>query len=184
MKSIALRSATAVAAALISTSAILSATTVTYKFTADPDTGNTAFNGSTITLTDASATSADSIALASTTPELIAWKMKGDLGYTLVSGDGSFVSDNSISSFNATTWTGSFQIQDSGKVVEFNGTNNIGGGTVLFPGSLNDQFVDPAGVWTPLSAVPDSGGTVQLLGVALGGLTVCRRWSRLPFKRN
>lgn len=183
MKSIALRSAIAVAAALISTSAILSATTVTYKFTADRDTGNTAFDGSTITLTDTPATSANSIAVVSTGPELIAWFMKGDLG-TLVSGDGSFVYNNSISSFNATTWTGSFAIRDSGELVEFDGTNNIGGGTVLFPGSLNDQFVDPAGVWTPVSAVPDSGGTLQLLGVALGGLTVCRRWSRLPFKRN
>jgi VPDSG-CTERM motif len=183
MKSIALRAASAVAMALLSTTAIVSATTETFVFTADPDTGITAFNGSTITLTDTPETSADSTTSPSTI-ELIAWKMNGDLGYTLVSGDGSFVSDNEISSFDATTWTGSFQIRDSGEIVEFNGTNNIGEGTLFFPGTLNDQYVDPAGVWTPLGAVPDSGSTVQLLGVVLGGLTVCRRWARLPSKRS
>ena len=62
----------------------------------------------------------------------------------------------------------------------FEGQNNlfgpgVGGGT----GNLFDGFGDPAGNWTPVSA-PDSGSTLGLLAVALGGIVGVRWLVRRP----
>jgi hypothetical protein len=58
----------------------------------------------------------------------------------------------------------------------FEGDNNV-----ITPGAghLFDGFGDPTGQWTPVSA-PDSGSTVGLLAVALGGVVGMRWLVRRP----
>jgi hypothetical protein len=143
--------------------------TYSYIFTADPETGITAFNGSTITIQGAAASHT-----------LIDWNLMGTFGGPLDPAN-SFVdpAGTNISSYDATTWTGFFQVDATGSSLVFNGTNNTGAGTTLFPGTLDNQFADPAGVWSPLvRSVPDSGSTVVLFGCAIGLLTLLNELNR------
>jgi hypothetical protein len=128
----------------------------TYTFTATNE-ADAAYNGSTISIYDYS---------------LSSWDLKdGGTEFKSGSGDGSFISTQSITSFDATTWSGSFTVGGSGG--SFSG--DAGGGVPNF-GDLG-FFGDPAGVWTPTtSSVPDVGSTFQLLAAACAGLGACRQW--------
>ena len=122
---------------------------------------------------------------------IVAWDLFGDSNGGLQSGtgDGSFVNFNGVSTADANTWTGSFQIESFGSTaptffgtLSYTGTNTSSGGPTS--GSLSSSFAgtrpDPIGSWsaTPVAA-PDSGTTLALLGIACGALGVYHRRVRV-----
>src|SRR5438270_5781043 len=66
----------------------------TYSFTAGPE-QSTAYNGSTISIQDLN---------------IVSWNLFGDPNGGLMTGDGSIVSNNGVSSYDQNNWTGSFTI--------------------------------------------------------------------------
>ena len=147
----------------------------TYIFTAGPE-ETTAYDGSTISIQDFN---------------IVGWNLFGDPNGGLKTGDGSFVSSETISSYDQNNWTGSFTITSAGATgafslsssfgtLSYSGTNTNSGG--FDPGSLDSSFsgtgaADPGGTWRPVAA-PDSGGTFVLLAIACAGLGLCRHRAR------
>jgi hypothetical protein len=137
----------------------------TYMFTATD--GNTALDGSTVTF------SGDTI---------VNWNLLDALAphngvptdIPLTPSNSSIISMNAI---GPNEWY--FTIHGNNIATKpfdsFEGDNNLNPGV----GHLYDGFGDPTGQWTPVSA-PDSGSTVGLLAVALGGVVGMRWLVRRP----
>jgi hypothetical protein len=132
----------------------------TYRFTANPDFPTT-YDGSTITLQGTSST---------TGIALVDWNLAGWSGGP-VKPSNSTPSSQSFSFYDPSTFYGSFDISGFSMGGEFFfGSNSAAAG-----GFLQLEF-DPPGVWSPVvAAVPDSGTTLMLLAMALGGLAAARR---------
>jgi hypothetical protein len=132
----------------------------TYVFTAGPE-EDTSYNGSTISIQDFN---------------IVSWNLFGDSHGGLTTGDGSFVSSETISSYDQITWTGSFTVTSFFQTLSYSGTNTTN--PVFDPGSLDSTFHgDPGGTWTAVAA-PDSGTTFALLAIACGGLGLFGRRAR------
>ena len=125
----------------------------TYVFNA---TSPSPYDGSTITIESLS---------------LVNWDLLGPGGPLTPSNSTQF--STIITSADATTWIGNFNVHPNGAVVFF-GSNEGPPGTG-FLGSA----VDPGGTWSFVNpaSTPDSGSTFQLLAVACAGLGAWQ-WSR------
>ncbi len=124
---------------------------------------------------------------------LIAWNLLGWSGGPVTGG----VPIATILSYGTTTWDGDFAIYGfapppgpfsptgfAGPYFYGSNPGNPGyydGYLELIEGDGPNVPNAPgaSGIWRPLApSVPDSGTTIQLLGVALAGMGACRRWIR------
>jgi len=169
MKLLQLSIAAAVSGLFLSAGAVayaISNPSYTYVFTANPDVQFTAFDGSTITISD---------------DNIIAWNL-GDtwngLFYSYGSGDGSQVLFENVVSADGNTWAGSFWIGLPESGPNFIGSND---GTVGANGGfLADDYCDPDGNWAATDPpAPDALNSLQLLTLALAGLGACHYLLRI-----
>jgi len=135
----------------------------TYVFAATPNPDDplaSVLDGSTITIQDGAITT---------------WALIDTyyFGYVFTPADSSLLSETIIS-YNASTWTGTFQVWFNSKDEEyyFQGDNSSSGGDLDF-----SPAGDPAGTWT---GVPDALNSLQLLALALAGLAAAQLFLRRP----
>jgi hypothetical protein len=135
----------------------------TYVFTATPGTPNytNAFDGSSVT-----------ILLSNDT--IISWDLIDQGVATAIPGNSSVNPATAITSADNITFTGHFQIDGPpGFFWLGNSSEALGTGDLSL-------IADPMGIWNGPAGparVPDSGATVQLLGLALAAVALCRRWA-------
>jgi VPDSG-CTERM motif len=137
--------------------------TITYVFTATPGTpGYTnAFDGSSVT-----------ILLSNDT--VTSWNLIDEGVATANPGNSSVNAATAITSADDITFTGHFQI-DGPFVFTWLGNSSeaLGTGDLTLVGDPMGKWNGPAGP----AGVPDSGATVELLGLALAAVALCRRWA-------
>ena len=141
-------------------------TAFTYTFKANADSGDTGFDGSSITILD---------------NNIIAWNLEDNdraIYFVSGSGDGSQVLPTltDITYSDPNVWSGNFIIANAATLeastICFIGDDN--GTTASNGGDLYDNGLDPTGCWTGVTdpAVPDTLNCLQLLALALAGLGV------------
>jgi hypothetical protein len=133
----------------------------TYMFTATD--GNTALDGSTVTFSGDTIVNWDLV-------DVLAPHNGVPTDIPLTPSNSSVVSQGAIGP-NAWYFTIDGNHIATQPFDSFEGDNNV---ITAGAGHLFDGFGDPTGTWTPVSA-PDTGSTVGLLAVALGGI-VGMRW--------
>jgi hypothetical protein len=141
----------------------------TYFFTANPDEGNTWFDGSSITIQDNLITGWN----------LVDTQYGVDLSSAL---NNSHIIGQNVTSATASVWGGSFDIGTfSAAIQEVVNDNFLGGsdGTDSSNGGyLNDSHTDPDGNWSTRAAVPDALNSFQLFALALAALAASRFFFR------
>ncbi len=156
------------AAALLAAASVRAQDFYTYQFTSTD--GDTAFDGSTVTISDGQITTWDLHDLTSIQPALSPQSIV--IG-NYADKNNSTVASESITGYNTTTFDGSFSIDDMFDNGVWNGASSSSGG------DLTLNFGDPNGNWNFVpnqSSVPDTTSTLCLLAeVAAAGFLVRRK---------
>ena len=151
--------------------------TYTYVFTANSDAGDTSFDGSSITISN---------------DIIIGWDLKdnahgpgGALIEEIAGIGNSHIYAQNVTSYNSTTWDGSFTIQNyyQSAITSVETPDAFYGdsdGTLASNGGYlyDDYAPDPNGYWSTQAAVPDALNSFQLFALALAALAASRLFFR------